>query len=559
MLQSGLVFPDGLGVVEGEIVASNSYSQSELLHVAHAPVRRTKPKLAPRILAIIPAHNEENKIAECLTGIYEQTDDFIGRDIVVDILLVSDNSKDKTVGVAKKTAKKLEINILNSENGTTGKTSKSSKTKLKPKVNLLVMETKNNKNRKPGALNEAYSLIYGKQLEKDLYGVADSKKVEAYRQSIKAIFCMDADSRLAVGALRNLWDELMSSPNIGGVMARYTMQFLKPLRAIQGDPHYEKKNETGQYGGYFSQWLISVQKQDMASWLIDLNTRRAGSTYVLGGQASLFRPRALAKVVKANQLPGPWDPTTSVEDMKLTWQLQEQGFKTLVSRSARCYVDAMSTVHTFVQQRLKWTGGLVDLLTEQDRVKTRHRWYLWQQQLKSALDLSIRLLFIPLVFIGIATSQFIWVWWWVIPPLIASILNIQLALKTPEHRPIDIFLAATLVSPEIYLDIQLVTWMIVWWRKFTKQEKDGWTDQYKAQEGLTRSKLPDIIAVGIIVVGGLTAWAVMQHDWFNSPAVQQATEPFLVIGFWILSILTAICTLGMLRRIFLMRTSSYRP
>ncbi|WP_353626277.1 hypothetical protein [Bacillus sp. JCM 19041] len=35
---------------------------------------------------------------------------------------------------------------------------------------------------------------------------------------------MDADSRLAPEALVQLWDGLMSSRNIGGVMAKYTMR-----------------------------------------------------------------------------------------------------------------------------------------------------------------------------------------------------------------------------------------------------------------------------------------------------------------------------------------------
>lgn len=54
---------------------------------------------------------------------------------------------------------------------------------------------------------------------------------------------------------------------------------------------------------------------------------------------------------------------------------------------------------------------------------------------------------------------------------LASILNVILALKTPMHRPIDVILSGLLISPEIYLWVNLVTFNQVWIERLTATKK----------------------------------------------------------------------------------------
>jgi biofilm PGA synthesis N-glycosyltransferase PgaC len=76
-----------------------------------------------------------------------------------------------------------------------------------------------------------------------------------YQQSIKAILGMDADSRLAPGALQALWNDLMSQRNIGGVMAKYTMRMPKKKKLLaKDDVNYEDKIASGEYGGPMARW-----------------------------------------------------------------------------------------------------------------------------------------------------------------------------------------------------------------------------------------------------------------------------------------------------------------
>lgn len=479
--------------------------------------------MQPRIVAFIPAHNEEKAIRDCLAGLADQT---LPKDVELDILVIADNCTDQTEETALEAGEEFNLR-------------------------LKVISTKNNKQRKVGALNTAWKSIYGDLL--DLYNKELSELQEHYKNSVKAILGMDADSRLAPDALLHLWEGLMSARNIGGVMAKYTMRMPKKKKWIsKDDPHYEEKMESGEYGGPLTRWWTHQQKQDMASWLLDLQYR-GGSTYVLGGQATLFRPEALQDIIEENKLDGPWQDESDVEDMLLTWQIQKK-WKTLISPKARCYVDAMRSYHTFRQQRNKWQGGTVDLLTNNNiGVQSKHKGKIWRSQIKTLMDLLIRILFITQLVIAIATDQFYWSWIWLTPVILASVLNTVLALKTPMHRPIDVILAAFLISPEIYLWANLITFTNVWLGKLSANKKDGWAVQYNAERGNTRSKLTEGIIVIVLVIATGTYVCVDQREFLTSKAVQSALAPYLQIGWVTLTYLTIFASLAMLYQLWTLR------
>lgn len=87
-----------------------------------------------------------------------------------------------------------------------------------------------------------------------------------YQKSIKAILGMDADSRLAPGALAALWNDLMSQRNIGGVMAKYTMRmpkrkvnYQKMMFIMKKKLHLVNMEESWPDGGHNNKnkiWLV---------------------------------------------------------------------------------------------------------------------------------------------------------------------------------------------------------------------------------------------------------------------------------------------------------------
>jgi hypothetical protein len=110
---------------------------------------------------------------------------------------------------------------------------------------------------------------------------------------------------------------------------------------------------------------------DFASWLTDIMARNR-STYVLGGQATLFRIKHLQQVTVDHERNSPWDPDAQVEDMELTWRLHEAGRKTLVSATARAYAGTMVTVKGLMGQRRKWDEGMAALVEAQDAGQEHH-------------------------------------------------------------------------------------------------------------------------------------------------------------------------------------------
>ena len=64
-------------------------------------------------------------------------------------------------------------------------------------LELRVLTTKNDKQRKVGALNTAQKSIYGDPL--DLYDKKQTITGEYYKNSIEAVLGMDTDSRLCLG------------------------------------------------------------------------------------------------------------------------------------------------------------------------------------------------------------------------------------------------------------------------------------------------------------------------------------------------------------------------
>ncbi|WP_307336586.1 glycosyltransferase family 2 protein [Metabacillus malikii] len=480
--------------------------------------------MKPRIVAIIPAHNEEKSIRDCLAGLADQS---LPKNLDLDIIVVADNCTDRTEEKAMLAAEEFQLNVK-------------------------VLTTENNKLRKVGALNHGWKYIYGDVL--DLYDRQLSIYQHLYQKSVKAILGMDADSRLAPGALKSLWEGLSSARNIGGVMAKYTMRMPKKKSLLsKDDVHYEEKISSGEYGGPITRWWTHQQKQDMASWLLNLQYH-GGSTYVLGGQATLFRPEALQDIVNENKLDGPWQNDSDVEDMLLTWQLQKSSWKTLISPDARCFVDAMRSYHTFRQQRNKWKSGTVELLTNNDiGVKTRHIGKIWRSELKTFMDLITRVLFIVLLALAFATDQFYWSWFWLTPIALASVLNTILAIKTPMHRPIDVILAALLISPELYLWANLITFSQVWLGKLSANKKDGWANQYNAERGKTQSKLIQGIIVIILAISGVVYLCIDHRDYLTSEPVQAALQPYLMTGWVTLTILTIIASAHMFYQIWTLR------
>ncbi|MFP7156301.1 hypothetical protein SFC34_10715 [Priestia aryabhattai] len=129
----------------------------------------------------------------------------------------------------------------------------------------------------------------------------------------------------------------------------------------------------------------------------------------------------------------------------------------------------------------------------------------------------------------------------------------MLAVKTPMYRPIDVILAGLLISPEIYLWVNLITFGQVWLERLADNKKDGWANQYNAENGKTRSKLGQGILTGIAFIGMIVVLGIYFRDYLTSPSVQQAIYPYLMNGWILLTYLTIYQSLYMFYQIWTLR------
>ena len=306
---------------------------------------------------------------------------------------------------------------------------------------VTVIETVGNTDRKVGALRAAWQQYVN-------YGY-------------DYMLGVDADTVLSPRSLEDLERELESNPKAGGVMARYTF-------------------DTDLGTSRFARLLIRLQRMEFAGWTMDMLHRKR-NTYVLGGQATLFRVTALREVTEGERRLSPWDPEAQVEDMELTWALSTRGWETKVSATARAYAGPMFTARALWAQRRKWDEGMARLLVSARVGQTTI--YPWYMQLKMGLNALTRILFVVLLATALVVNAYEWNWIWAIPPVLAILLNLKRVRKVPGHTKLDVFLAMTLIAVEMYLWFRVMVWMSSWGHVIAGIRRDGWARQYKA-EGL---------------------------------------------------------------------------
>ena len=372
-----------------------------------------------------------------------------------------------------------------------------------------VVHLRNNVDRKVGALNHAW---------------------QHWSMGYDFIAGVDADTELEPDCLELLEREIVARPQAAGVMARYTMKQAEADGVIAGI-------------------LVRAQRLDFSAW-VDESLARNRDTYVLGGQATLFRRDALAQVTDEHHRAGPWDPAADVEDMELTWRMKEHHRVAVTSADARAYVGSMHTMKSFWAQRLKWSRGMASLLKTTGI--TRTTWHPWKQQFGILLNALIRVALVFLLPASLIAHQFVWSWFWLTPVGLAWVLNVRSALRVPDRTRSDVVYAALLVPAEFYLWFQIAVTTAAWTQVLSGSRADAWAAQSKAESGASRGWWK-IVAV----VTGLAAAAyVVAMLWQRcSPELQAHV---LTTGWAVLSVLTLLQCVVMLRRI-LRRYHGLRP
>ena len=285
---------------------------------------------------------------------------------------------------------------------------------------------------------------------------------QIFAHQYEFVLGVDADTVLAPDAVAQLETEMLRVPSAAGVMARYTFDINMGTT-------------------FFARQLIRAQRMDFASWLTDIMARNR-STYVLGGQATLFRVKHLQEVTETFERNSPWDPDAQVEDMELTWRLHEAGRKTLVSATARAYAGPMITFKGLMGQRRKWDEGMAALLW-QNKMPDRHTFIPWKQQFSMFSNAIVRILFAAMLILAISVHQFVWNPLWLIPVGIGIAVNIKVAWRVPDRKAADIVYSLLAFPAELWMWTRMYSTVMSWLNIWFGARRDGWAAQAAAESG----------------------------------------------------------------------------
>ncbi|CAN5175648.1 hypothetical protein BH11ACT5_BH11ACT5_00580 [soil metagenome] len=435
-------------------------------------------RFRPTIGCVIPAYNEADSIASVLESLLAQTR-------LPDVIhVIVNNSTDDTVAIASAFAGPHTVEIDGEEQFT----------------EIYVHDIGKNPDKKVGALNYGYSLVEGCDY---LLGV-------------------DGDTTAAPNAVEALEAEIASDTRIGGISAIYS---------IDDRP----------FAGIMAPFLIAGQRAQFAAFNMQ-NMLRGRNMAVLGGQFSIFSMKALLQVMVDNHQQTPWVKDSEVEDSLLSLQIKSAGYLTKISAQARADVGGMTTLRGLDGQQVKWNFGAIELMWPGQRGDTKGQPFhpnlrlRWFENFSMLVNGFTRVMFIVLLVASLSISAFVFSPIWLIPPVVAILLNLRIAVSMKNRNWKDFVFALAVIPAEAYMLVRLGHFFRAWSKFLSRKQTDNWAEQAKAERGSGNAYLTPIIIAALVIVGLVVLW-------FQLSVVVQSS--ILWVGWPILGVITALQTVSM--------------
>ncbi|GGH39785.1 glycosyltransferase family 2 protein [Microbacterium album] len=425
---------------------------------------------------IIPAYNEEESIGDVLRALLNQTR-------VPDVIhVVVNNTSDGTVKVASAFAGPHEIDTPNGQQFT----------------EVFVHDIGKNPDKKVGALNYGYSLVEGYDY---LLGV-------------------DGDTIAEPDAVEYLETEAISDSRIGGISAIYTIDD-RPIK------------------GSVAKFLIAGQRTQFAAFNLQ-NLLRGRNMAVLGGQFSIFSTNALREAMRQNHQTTPWVRDSEVEDSLLSLQIKSAGYLTKISPYARASVGGMTTLSAYDAQQVKWTYGAIELMWPGQRGDTKGQPFhpnlrlRWFENFGMLTNLFVRVGFVTLLAASLSIDAFVFSPWWLIPPVVATLVNLRVARTMRDCNRRDVLFALLVVPAELFMWVRLSHFLRSWTRFLSRKQVDNWAMQAKAERGGGNGHWVPLLLLVAVLVALAVIWNML------GPLVQSS---ILWIGWPIVGVVTVVQTL----------------
>ncbi|MCR2814218.1 glycosyltransferase family 2 protein [Microbacterium sp. zg.Y1090] len=427
---------------------------------------------------VIPAYNEEESIAAVLESLLAQTR-------VPDVIhLVVNNTTDATVKIASEYAGPHEIVTDLGEQFT----------------EVFVHDIGKNPDKKVGALNYGYALVEGYDY---LLGV-------------------DGDTIADPRAVEYLETEAVSDSRIGGISAIYSIDD-QPIKGLVG------------------KFLIAGQRTQFAAFNLQ-NLLHGRNMAVLGGQFSIFSTTALREAMKQNRQSTPWVKDSEVEDSLLSLQIKSAGFLTKISPYARADVGGMTTLRGYDAQQVKWTYGSIELMWPGQRGDTKGQPFhpnlrmRWFENFGMLTNLFVRVAFLTLLAGSLSINAFVFSPLWLLPPVVAVLLNLRIAYTMKNRNARDVAFAGLIFPAEIFMWIRISHFLRSWTRFLSRKKVDNWAMQARAETGGGSAHWMPLVLLVVVIVAMSVIWSML------GPLVQST---ILWVGWPIVGVVTVLQTLTM--------------
>ena len=345
---------------------------------------RTPSPAGPSVTVLVPAHDEADRILATLAGLRHQT--LRPHRVVV----VADNCSDDTAALALA-------------------------------AGAEVYETVGNRDKKAGALNQAWSLRFRR--------VADADRRDTDRRSVDR-----RSSALPLAAPERRTGGRRLLPRRGVVGRRRYTGPAVPDRSddslvvvqdadstldrgfLEGAAlHILRDERMGAVGGTFrgdpGGGLVGhLQRNEYARYARDVR-RLKGKCLVVTGTAAMFRAGTLLRIAEARRngdLPpgdgagGIYDTTVLTEDNELTFAILHLGYRVLSPKECTLSTEVMPTWTALWQQRLRWKRGAVENCFQYG--VTAITWRYWGRQLLTLAGVLVTLLYLGSLAVSLVAS-----------------------------------------------------------------------------------------------------------------------------------------------------------
>lgn len=211
------------------------------------------------------------------------------------------------------------------------------------------------------------------------------------------LITVDADSYLWKDALRNLVGRYLSDP--------------ANTKAVAGEVLIRNSREN---------WITKAQEWDYFLGIASVKRIQSlfQGTLVAQGAFSLYDRKAVEEL-------GGW-PNKIGEDIVLTWKILLAGYRVGHAENAIAFTNCPNTVIGFINQRRRWSRGLIESFKENGSLLFKSRLtviYVWWNTLFPLIDVAYTLGFVP----GLILACF--GLFWIVGPMTIALIPMAFILN----------------------------------------------------------------------------------------------------------------------------------